>query len=1038
MSDKKEKNTFWEWFILNRRFTIILSIIILVMGTYSIMAIPKESNPDVDIPIVVINTAFPGANPMDVEELVTQTIEDKVSSIDEINEISSISQSGISSIVVEFNADANTEEKLQEVKDEIDKVKGDLPDDAMDPNISDVNFNNEPVLRLSLSGPFDVALLKEWGDELSDKLEKIKGVSEVEVLGGQEREIQVIVNKVSLDNYALSLLQVTNGIAAANSDIPIGTIETAGENYSLSFSGRIEELAELKNIPLANIGGNIVYVEDVADVLDTYVEASTLARFSRDGAEPLQAVSVNVKRSSGGNILKIVDNSFLIVEEFKQEVPENLSFDVIEDLSDEVRTDIYDLSVSGLQTIFIVVLVLLLFVGWRGSLLAAISIPLTFFISFATLLQIGYTINMLTLFSLILSLGILVDSTIVITEGMADHMRQGKNSWEAAIASVRQYRTSLISGTMTTVFVFIPMLFSSGIIGKFIRSIPVTVSITLFSSLFVALGIVSALGARWMKSDSEEGMKGFKFIDKTINKILNFYGNFIKKLFDSRKLRKTFIGTILGISLLSISLLATGVLPVNMFPVADENSFALNISGSYGTPLETTSETVKDIEEVLIKNKNIESIQTNIGSAYSASMSGASVSSGEHLAYIVVDLYEEREDSSKAVAAQVRSAIAELDLGTWDVQVEEDSAGPATGAPVEVKISGKNLADLENVSRSIENILAKVDNVINIDSTVEPTNGEFRLYIDRVKAKSYGLAANDIAMELRNAVTGLDATTLRKDGDEVDVLVKYALGSDPNASNKATLSSIEGLTILTSQGEMPLSSFVKTSIGYNRAYIGHSATERFEKVSASVSGDIQALDVNKILEKSLARMDLPDGITYSIGGEEDDINQSFSDMGRAMIIGILAIFLLLVFQFNSYRQPFFVVITIPLAVIGVFPGLMLFGQALSFPGMIGIVALAGVVVNSAILLIDTINERRLNGEDKETAIIEGSKSRLRPIFMTTITTIVGMIPLTMSSPTWSPIAYAMISGLMFSSILTLAIIPLLYRRFAEEKLGTVY
>jgi len=414
----ESKRTFWEIFIKNRRFTIMLSVLIAIMGINAVNNIPKESMPDVDIPIVMVTTVFPGANPMDVEELVTQPIEDKISSIDEISQLSSVSQSGLSYIIVEFEVDAPKDEKVQEVKDEVDKILSDLPEDAIDPNISDVNFNNAPVLRLSMSGPYDVALLKEWGDDLSESIEKIPGVTEVEILGGREREIAVLVNKSSLDKYGLSILQVTSAIGNSNSSIPVGTIETADENYTLSFSGRIEKVDEIKSIPLSSVGGNIVYVSDIAEVIDTYVEASSLSRYSSGGFDAEQAVSVNVKRSSGGNILDIVDESLLRVEDYKKTAPENLSIDVIENTATDVRTDISDLGVSGLQTILVVVIVLLIFVGWKASLLAAVSIPLTFGVSFIFLSSIGYTLNMLTLFSLILSLGILVDSTIVITEGM--------------------------------------------------------------------------------------------------------------------------------------------------------------------------------------------------------------------------------------------------------------------------------------------------------------------------------------------------------------------------------------------------------------------------------------------------------------------------------------------------------------------------------------------------------------------------------------------------------------------------------------------
>ena len=1033
-----KKKTFWEFFINNRKFVFVLTLAIIVLGLVSIIFIPKESAPQVDFPIVTISTPYPGANPEDVEKLVTNIIEDEVLGLSDIKQVDSQSYEGFSAITMEFNIGVDKDKKVNDVKDAVSRAENDLPGDANEPQVTNVSISEIfPVLRFSLSGPDDVNQLKELAEDLKEELKRIQNVSQVEINGGQEREFKVLVNKSSLDNYNLEITNITNAISEANSDIPVGSIETGNENYTVNLKGQIKDIEEIKNIPIISYKDSVVYIKDVADVIDSFTKKTSVSRVSIGGSESLPAVSMTVIKGTEGNILTIVDRALAKIEKAKEDIfPENIKVEIIDDQAKTIRDDIGSLVNNGIQTMIIILVLLLIFVGWREAVLSAVAVPITFLMSFIILNYIGYTLNFLTLFALILSLGILVDSIIVITEGMNRKMREGLDAKEAAIVTVREYNLPLIAGTLTTVFAFLPMLLTSGIIGEFIKSLPVTVTLTLLAAMFVALGLLTSLSVRWM--DGCKKKRGDSF-QKKMNrrswlneKIVPYYEEILNSFLNSKRKRRL-LTVILSILFVAAMLLPIqGILKQDLFPEEDQSYFAINIKEPIGTPLEKTSQETKKIEKLFIGDERIKSFQVNIGSEFNTYISSSL--GNENVANIIVNLAENRDEDSFEIAEEYRGKIAQLNMFPTKINVVQLTSGPPSGAPITINITGNSLDRLDELSEQIKKIVDQTSGTTNVDISKEEANGQFSIYIDRAKAKIYGVSTQQIAGILRNAVSGREATVVRTGQDDTEVLVKYNLGEKGSEEDQIDLSTINSLTIATPQGDIPLNTFTSSKLENKRASIEHLDGERIIKVISDTKNKFSPVDLTNTIETEVNKISLPAGYQVGYGGEKEDIDQSLNDMMKALILGVFGIAMIMVLQFKSFRQPLFILMAIPLSVIGIFPGLVIMGQPLSFPGIIGIVALAGIVVNNAILLIDATNNQRLSGKDKKEAIITAAKIRFQPILLTTTTTVLGMIPLTLSNPTWSPIAYSIIFGLTFSSVLTLLVIPLLYYSFGEEKL----
>lgn len=1018
----------WSFFIHKRQFTILLVSALLASGIISLISIPKESAPEVKVPVGIVTTILPGASAADVEQLITKDIEDGLNNLENLDSITSTSRESVSSVVVQFDASADIDESIQKLKDAVDAVTSQLPSEAEDPTVTEISFSDQPVIIASVSGDYVPAELTRLSDFLQDELERLPGVSRVEVSGVQEREVQVVVDKEKLDQYGYTIGDVVSALQSANAALPVGSITVNDIDYALKFEGDIADPSEVGNIALPPQQGMSVpvYVRDVAFVSDGLSRASTFSRVSEAGQPAAPALTLQVFKSSGGNI---VTTSNVV----KERLADLEASGVIEggavvsyDAGKEVSDNLNELTRVGFETMALVMLSLILTIGWRESVVAGLSIPLSFLIAFTGLYASGNTLNFVSLFSLILAIGILVDSGIVVTEAIHTRMKLYATKTEAALAALREYAWPLIAGTMATVAVFAPLFFISGIVGEFIKSIPFTLIFVLIASIFVALGIVPLIAI--MFTTTEQNRLERRQEEYT-HAVQEWYRTKLGNLLDSRRTQNWFIVGMLVAFVLAVSLPISGLVKSVFFPNEDTDFIYVEIEKAEGTALGSTDIATRAVEEYLYTNPHVASFVTTVGAGSAFNQNS---SSGSKVANITVMLPEDSEVTSSELAEELRAQFTPLTIA--DVRVYEVAGGPPSGAPVVITFSGDDLDELEQVVNRAEDVLADIEGTSEITTSTRGNNTEFTLTVDKAKATALGLNPAMIAQTLRTAVNGVTATTIRTPTDDIDVVVKMNLDpnyTDASITNRVNPDVIRALTMQTQNGPILLGSVLDVDLAKSNTAIRHEDGTRIETVSSYVTPGTTAVEVTNAFVDRVEELEIPDGVDMSIGGETEDVQRSFMEMGLAFVAGIVLMISILVLEFNSFRRSIYLISIVPLSLIGVFLGLLIMQQPLSFTSLLGMIALAGVIINHAIILMDSMERIHHDRPDlsHRDAVVEAAVSRLRPIFLTTITTVVGMIPLATVSAMWSPLAYAIMFGLTFAMLLTLVLIPILYFRW---------
>lgn len=1032
-------HSLWIFFLKKRAFTYLLMMVLVLTGIFSLISIPKESSPEVIIPMGVVSTVLRGASAEDTEKLITDKLEDEIANVENIDKVTSSSREGLSVITAQFNASADIEKSIQDLKDAVDRAKGELPDDATDPMVMKINFADQPMLIMSVSQDLSPAGLTALGEELESDLKKVEGVSKVEISGTRNREVQVVVRKDQLANYGLSLNQVIMAIQSANASFPIGAITVADIDYPIKFAGSIEETSEIPDITIQSASGVPVYLRDIAFIADGLQAPTTYSRISVNGEPSENALTLNIYKKSGGDVTKIAKAVNTRIEELKETKLAGAQVVVTIDSGKLVEKDLTELTRTGLETVALVMLVLFLTIGWRESLVAGLSIPLSFVIAFTGLYLSGNTINFMSLFSLILAIGILVDSGIVVAEAIHTRMKKYGNAEDAAVASIKEYAWPLIAGTMTTVAVFAPLFFLSGIVGKFISSIPFTIIFVLMASIVVALGFVPLLAILLTK----EHKNRFEDMQEVwSHKAQAWYKGFLGSILDSARYQKRFfIALALGF-VIALSLPITGVLKVAFFPQDDLDYAFISVERRQGTPLAQTDLSAREVEELLYDNPHIESFVTTVGA--SSALTGNGSSSGGKLANITVMLPKERTLTSTEITELLRKDMAAI--VSADVKVEQPNNGPPTGAPVVINFLGEDLDELADAASKAESILETIEGTQDVTTSLKDDGMQFEISVDRVKASQVGLSAASVAQLLRTAVSGVTATTIKKSGEDIDIVVKTDLNAEfinPEDTIKTTLDSIKGLPVATPTGTILLGSIISTKISESRAVINHEELKRVTNVSSTLAPDGNALQIVAEFKKREAELALPSTVEVKYGGDNEEITRTFTEMGLALLGGMALMLMILVLEFNSFRYAFYLLFTIPLSLIGVLGGLAITGQALSFSSMLGLIALAGVIINHAIILLDSILHKLEHEQEELEAghgsrtlrdvIVDASAIRLRPIFLTTLTTVIGMVPLAGVSALWGPLAFAIMFGLMFAMILTLVLIPVFFYRYPGKR-----
>jgi multidrug efflux pump subunit AcrB len=1098
----------------NSTSIIILTLIITVLGLGAYRTMPKESFPEIVIPTVYIGTPYPGNSPVDMENLITRPIEKELKSLNNVKDIKSTSVQDFSSIVVEFTPGVELAKAIQDVKDAVDKSKSELPTDLdQDPDVVEVNTSDFPIMNVNISGPYSEQELKRYGEYLEDAIEKLPEISKADLAGTVEREIQINVDPYKMESMGVNFGDISGAIQSENLTASGGSIKNGDFERTLRVDGEFTSPQDLEEIIVKTDQQKIVYLKDLAEIKDTFKDRTSYAR-----SKNLPVITINVTKRSGENLLDAADKIKEIIETTKaNRFPENVEISITNDQSKQTRTQVSDLENSIIFGIILVVLVLMFFMGFRNALFVGSAIPLSMFISFLILDALGISLNLMVLFSLILALGMLVDNGIVVVENIYRMMQEGKPAVQAAKEGVGEVAWPIITSTLTTLAAFLPLIFWDDLIGEFMKYLPITLIIVLSASLFVALVINPVMTAMYMKIEDMTKEKprknslriaGFlglialvfylmgwntlgslSIVSSVLTLLYVFYlrravawfqAVFLEKLDNSYEALLTFalrgknptkflLGTF-GLFVLSIVLFGVRSPKVLFFPDNQPQLVNVFVEFPMGTSIEATNTFVDKMEDEVVAELKpyggiIESVITQVGVGTSDPTQGPSIQSTPHKAKITIGFvdYIFREGIDTNGAMEVIRELVKNYPGVL-ITVNKQENGPPVGNAVNIEFVGENydqlIAYVDESKAYLES--NSIQGVEELKTDLSLGSPEVVVRIDREKAKRFGLSTSSIAMELRTSLFGMEVSKY-KEGEE-DYPITLRLDQDSRYDINTLINKKIGFRDkFGDKREVPISAVADIQYGSTYGSVKRKDSEKVVTMFSNVLDGYNPTEINAQIKDVMAAFPVPEGITVKFTGEQEEQAKSQAFLLRALGIAIALIFLIIVAQFNSVISPFIIMTSVLFSTIGVFLGLVIFNMdfVVIMTG-IGIISLAGVVVNNAIVLIDYTDLVRARKReelgiqkgnylalpDLVASIVEAGKTRLRPVLLTAITTVLGLIPLAIgmninfatllsefdpqfyvggdNAAFWGPMAWTVIFGLTFATVITLVLVPVMY------------
>lgn len=1009
-------------FAVKKPSTIFLfMVLIAVVGWVSYRDLPRETAPDITWPHLYVTVPFPGATPSAVEAQITNKLEQELQNIEHMEEMKSRSANGYVTVDLKFDFGVDLDDARIDVREALDKVKPDLPEEAEDWTIQEFNLSEEPIITINLSSDVGLLLLKDVAEDMKDRIKAIPGILEVTRFGGLEKEVQIRVDPEKLMYYQLDLNDITDTIQDENRTIPGGTMKVGPRELFISVPGEITSFHELKELIIADYEGAQVKIKDVADVEFTFKEVESKSRY-----EGLESVSLQVSKRTGENLIEIADKIKEIVAEYEKRYESRITFSILNDNSIEVSKFVRDLENNIYTGMLFVFLVLFLFLGQRNAVFVGIAIPFSMLMSFMVLSAIGITLNFIVLFSLIISLGMLVDNAIVIVENIYRHVQAGKGRIEAAITGVSEVATPVIASTMTTLLVFFPMIFMPGIMGEFMNYLPKTLIVTLTCSLIVGLIFNPVVCSRLMKkpkevqtADEVELVKQSKFLNRYSRALTWAIDHPVKSL-----------GIMAGFWILMIAIYFGLVNPkgeTEFFPKQEPREAIIRITPPQGTVLDVSDLFVKDVEnEVLSYTKYTDSIVSNVKQDSS------------EITLAFPDWKEWDGFRPSGILEQVRGLMNSF-TGA-EVRLDERTDGPPVGRDVNIELMGENLQELKKASDDVKALIKDVPGLVNLETSADSNRAQINIAIDRERIARHGLSTTQVASIIRTAFNGKDVSTYRVDQDDYDIVVRL----DERFRRYDT--DVESLYIKSSKGHIvPLSELATINREKAGGTIFHKDLKRIISVEADSSRDRSGAEVLKDVKSRLENFNIPDGITINYSGADETQKETQEFLMRSFGIAVFLIFVLLVTQFNSFVLPFIILASVFASMAGVFLGMSVHATPISvLMGGIGAISLAGIVVNNAIVLIDYIGQLRRRGYSSREAVVLAGMTRLRPVVLTAVTTILGLLPITMGMDIdfyrwpnvvlfgseggtfWKPMNLSIIYGLAVATFLTLFLVPVLY------------
>lgn len=1104
-----------NWSLKNKITVFLATALMAIVGAKSYTSMPKELFPEIVIPTIMVQTVYPGNPPVDIENLITRHIEKEVETIKGVKKVTSTSLQDVSLVVVEFNTNVEVKQAKQDVKDAVDKAKKDLPNDLLeDPSVDDIDFSEFPIININLSGDYSVQELKKYADYLQDRFETLPQVSKAEIKGVEEKEIKVNVDLIKMEAAGLTFNDIEDAIRGENLSMAGGEIKLSKARRSIRIDGEFKNMQDIESIIVKRENDKTVYLKDIAQVINGFEEAKSITRLN---GEPV--LSIQVVKKSGENLLEATDKVYEILEKEKESsaIPSSLKITTTNDQSDNIRKQIADLENNMLMGVLFVLLVLYYFLGTRNAMMVASAIPLSMIISFIVLKSMGYTINMMVLFSLILALGMLVDNAIVVVENIYRYYSNGYSAFEAARKGTGEIAFPVISSTATTLAAFLPLVFWEGIMGEFMKYLPMTLIVVLSASLFVALVIVPVFAAVYIKVEDKtnftpEKRKRFYrisyiffgvaalfyifklfaianilfiiglviflnmlifrkaqiwFQEEALTRLERFYERAIAFALKGRNPIWMFTGTI-GLFIFAFVLLAVRQPKVEFFPQGDPTYINVITELPIGSDLTATDSVMtlieKDVNAVLAPNRQVvKSVLSTVGKVTrSGDFTPSDMINKGTTTITFVDFVDRHGVSTTQLQQQLTNALVGKYPGVI-VNIERAEDGPPVGKPINIEVSGEDFAQLLNLSDSLIGFVnsKRIDGIEGLKIDLEVGKPELLIEIDRDKARRFGLSTAQIGMAVRTALYGKEISKFKEKDEDYPIQLRYSDTYRYNLSsllNQKIAFKENGKTVL-----IPLSSVANFKYSDTFGSVKHKDRKRVVTVWSNVIEGYNANDINEQLKMVLSDFKMPTGYEFAFTGEQEEQAESMAFLGSAMLIACALIYLIMVSQFNSVIYPIVIMTTVIFSLIGVIGGIATFKMnfVVIMTG-IGVVSLAGVVVNNGIVLIDYIlllrNQKALElgiaepldipRQENLKLIAIAGKTRLRPVLLTAITTLLGLMPMAVglnidfvglftkfdpniyfggdSVAMWGPLSWAIIFGLSFATFLTLIIVPVTY------------
>ncbi len=1005
-------------------FTWMVFVLLTALGIWALVTMPRTENPEVTVPGSSIIVIMPGASPVDMENMVALPIEEALNELEDIDRIVADVRDGIAVVSVEFDFNTDADEKYDEVVQQVNSIRNSLPDEVLELEMWQWSVADMAMLQLALlSGSAPFAEMEEVADQLADRAEKIRSVRKVEFYGlpGQEVHILLDFEKMAMVNTTLD--HITRSIEMNNTNIPGGDIKMGPTSLSVKTSGSFEELEEIRNCVVNSYQGRLIYLKDVARVGFGYEEQNYLTRF---GAKMIpgenggghRCIFIGISQKEGLNVLKTGQALDPVIEQFREELPAGMSLEEVYSQPVTVRNRINGFLNNLLQGIILVGMVIFLSLGVRSALVVVIAIPLSLVIGLGFVDLSGYGLQQISIAGLVVALGLLVDNSIVMVENINRFIGMGHSRKEASVGAASEIGWPVISATLTTVLAFVPLAAMPDMSGAFIKSLPITIMITLTVSLLIALTFTPMITSRVFRErgTDPEKLRGFRLFLKWV--IENPFRRSLRGA-----LRRPYLTLTLAVIFLAGSFWMFRYVGLSFFPKAEQPNLMIQATLPEGANLDRTDRTARYIESVLDTMPEVRYYATNVG--HGNPRIYYNVFPRRHdmrYAEVYVELYEYDPDQFRGTLDRLRDLFSGY-VGAR-IRVKEFEQGPPFDAPVQIFLNGDDLDVLREISGDVEEMIARQAGAINVENQFVKTNTELLFDIHRDKANMLGVPVIEIDRTIRTAVNGIGVSKFRDmSGEEYQIVLKMDREEQftPRDVGRIYVSSMSGKQI-------PLNQFVDLKLQQVPSSISRYGMERTAEITADVNAGYTLDEVMDPVLEELREYPMPSGYTYTIGGELESRSESFGGMANAVMIAVISIFAVLVLQFRSFKQPLIIFLAIPFALTGMVWALWITGNTFSFTAFVGLTSLVGIVVNNSIILVDYINRLRESGKPLKESLQLAAETRLTPIVLTALTTIGGLLPLTLRGGTlWAPMGWTIIGGLLVSTVLTLVIVPVFYQ-----------